>query len=172
MAYATGIDLVDCFDVDLIGDLAQDTREPIEPTMVKTHPNVLRMLGQASGEIDTALIAGGRYQPEQLAALTGNSQAHLVRITCTIAMALLFKRRPSQAMVDLAKPFYDDKEKYLKDLRTGQNLFNIAENKAASTIELQTVTAVEIDTLNLLTTRMGNYFPSNSQRTSRYSPGP
>ena len=168
MAYATGTDLVDCFDVDLIGDLAQDTREPIEASTVKTHPNVLRMLGQASGEIDTALIAGGRYQPSQLASLTDSSRDHLIRVTCTIAMALLFRRRPSQAMAELAKPFYDDKEKYLKDLRTGQNLFNIAENKAASVIELQTVTAVELDTLNLLTSRMGNYFPSNDQRTSRY----
>ena len=169
MAYATGTDLVDCFDVDLLGDLAQDTREPVDPSVVKTLPNVLRMLDQASGEIDVALIAGGRYQPAQLAALTGSSQAHLVRITCTIAIALLFKRRPSAAMLELAKPYYDEKEKYLKDLRSGANLFNIEENKAASVIELQTVTAVEIDTLNLLPTRMGNYFPSSSQRTSRYN---
>jgi phage gp36-like protein len=168
MAYATGTDLVDCFDVDLIGDLAQDTREPIEQSAVKTHPNVLRMLEQATGDINVALIAGGRYQPAQLAALTGDSQAHLVRITCTIAMALLFKRRPSAAMIELAKPFKDDRDKYISDLQTGKNLFNIDENKAASVIELQTVSAVEIDTLNLLPTRMGNYFPSNAQRTSRY----
>jgi phage gp36-like protein len=168
MAYATGTDLVDCFDVDLIGDLAQDTREPVDASVVTTLPNVLRMLDQASGEIDVALIAGGRYQPAQLALLTGSSQSHLVRITCTIAMALLFKRRPSQAMLELAKPLYEEKEKYLKDLRTGVNLFNIEENKAASVIDLQTVTALEIDTLNLLPTRMSPYFPSSDQRTSRY----
>ena len=50
MAYATGTDLVDCFDVDLVGDLAQDTREPVDASSVKTLPNVLRMLDQASGE--------------------------------------------------------------------------------------------------------------------------
>lgn len=170
MAYATGQDLVDCFDVDFVGDLAQDNREPMDPAAVKLLPNVLRMLEQASGEIDVALIAGGKYSPAQLAALTGNSRAHLVRITCTIAMALLFKRRPSQAMMELAKPFLEEKDGYLEALRKGQNLFNIEENKSAGFIELQTVTAVEIDQLNLLPTRMGNYFPSSSQRTSRYSP--
>lgn len=167
MTYATGTDLVDCFDIDLIGDLAQDTREPVDPGVVKTLPNVIRMLDQASGEIEVALISGGRYQPAQLVALTGSSKAHLVRITCTIAMALLFKRRPSQAMVELAKPLYEEKEKYLKDLREGKNLFNIAENRDAAVIDHQTVSAVELDTLNLLTTRMGSYFPSNNQRTSR-----
>lgn len=167
MTYATGTDLVDCFDIDLIGDLAQDTREPVDPGVVKTLPNVIRMLDQASGEIEVALISGGRYQPAQLVALTGSSKAHLVRITCTIAMALLFKRRPSQAMVELAKPLYEEKEKYLKDLREGKNLFNIAENRDSAVIDHQTVSAVELDTLNLLTTRMGSYFPSNNQRTSR-----
>jgi phage gp36-like protein len=167
MAYATGEDMVKLYDIDLVGDLAQDTREPVNQPAVKSLPNLLHVLELATGEIDVALIAGGKYSPDQLAILTTSSKAHLVRVTCAIAMALLFERRPSQAFMEMAKMFQEKADRYLKYLRNGTNLFNIEENKAASTIELQTVTAVEIDSLNLLPTRMSSFFPGNNQRTAR-----
>lgn len=165
--YATGQDLIDCFDVDMVGDLAQDSREEQDVSSVPGLPIVGKFLEQASGALEVALIAGGRYRPEQLVALTGVNQAFLKRVVCTIAMSMLFKRRPSQQYLEIAKQFFEESEGYLRALQTGKNLFNIEENKAASTIELQSVSSVEIDNLNLLPSRMSNYFPSSNTRLPR-----
>lgn len=168
MAYATGCDLVDCYDIELVGDLAQDSREETDQCDVTKLPIVAKILDQASGVIDSALIAGGRYRAEQLLALEGIHLAFLKRMVCTVAMSMLLKRRVDPSYMEMAKLLQEEVDGYLKSLRTGENLFDIAENKSASVIELQTVQAVEIDTLNLLPSRMGNYFPGSQSRVSRY----
>lgn len=166
--YATGEDLIECFDVTLVGDLAQDCREEQDPCVVPKLPIVAKFLEQASGSIEVALMAGGRYRPEHLMQLTGVHLAFLKRMVCTVAMAMLFKRRASPAYLDIAKQFQDEADGYLKALRTGERLFDIEENKSASTIELQSIQAVEIENLNLLPSRMSNYFPRSNTRVSRY----
>jgi hypothetical protein len=153
--------------VDIVGDLAQDGREEQPPSTVADLPIVVRTLEEASGQVDMALLAGGRYRTEQLAALTGNSLAFLKRIVCTLAISYLFKRRAAPQYLELAKMYHDEAQDYLKALQMGKNLFNIEENKTASVIEHQHLSAVEIDGLNLMPSRMGNFFPSANSRTPR-----
>lgn len=167
MAYATGCDLIEVIDVDIVGDLAQDSREEQTPSAVADLPIVARTLEEASGQVDMALQAGGRYRPDQLAALTGSGLAFLKRIVCTLAISYLFKRRAAPQYLELAKLYHDEAQEYLKALQQGKNLFAIAENQEASVIEHQHLSAVEIDGLNLMPSRMGNFFPSANSRIPR-----
>lgn len=166
-AYATGQDLIDRADVDQVGDLATDGRESLDQHAVKLHPNVLTALADASGEVDVALIVGGRYTPNQLESLTGNSRSHLIKIVCRLAMNNLLSRRVGEQYADLAEKISKQSREDLRALRSGENVFGIASIESASTISLETVSSVELDNLNLLPSRMSPYFPNNSQRVSR-----
>lgn len=164
MAYADGYDLVARYDIDVIGDLATDEREPLDRDVIPTHPHVLVALEDAAGEMDVALQAGGMYTPAQLAAMTGNSLNHRKRINCAIAMALLFERRPGVRM-DNREEIVKNARGHITALRRGENVFGIPEHIDAAVMELATVSSVEIDQLNLLPNRMEPYFPGVSQRT-------
>lgn len=169
MAYATGADLVKRYDVDLIGDLATDDRESLDRAAVPTHPHVVAALEDASGEIDVALMCGGKYTPQQLAAMNTNtvagySRQHLIRVTCAIAMQLLFERRPG-LRPEMAEAIGKQSRAHVEALRRGDNVFGISENLDAGTIHVETISAVEVDDLNLLPDRMPRYFPGSAQRT-------
>lgn len=168
-AYATGAQLVERYDIDLIGDLTQDNREDLDREAVATHPNVLAALLDATGEVDAALLSGGMYTPEQLAGLTGNTINHRIRITCAIAMALLVERRPEKVSMELAEMIRKSSRAHLELLRKGVNVFGIPAVIGSGALELATVSAVEIDNLNLLPGRMSRYFPGTAQRTPRFS---
>lgn len=163
MSYATGDDLVARYDVDLVGDLATDDREPLDPVAVPNHPHVASALADASGEIDAALLSGGRYTAADLSSLTGNSLNHLKRVTCAIAMSHLFERRAG-LHEDQAEKIAKKAREFLTALRRGENVFGIPAVIDAGTIECEGVTAVEMDNLNLLPDRMPRYFPPNDQR--------
>jgi len=165
-AYATGDNLIARYDVDMVGDLATDNRDELDRALVPDHPNVEAALLDASGEIDTALLAGGRYTPTQLAELTGNTLNHLIRITCDIALANLVQRRPDRMNKELADAYRKTADAWLEKLRKGENVFGIIE-PTAGTIDVATVQAVEIENLRLLPGRMSPYFPGTAQRTPR-----
>lgn len=163
MAYATGNQLIQRFDVDMVGDLATDDREGLDRSAVATHPNVLTALDDASGEIDVSLQAGGRYTAAQLASLTGNSLSHLVRITCAVAMACLFERRAGE-YPEKAEAIAKVARGHLESLRRGENVFGLPEITASGVIDLATPDTIQIDALNLLPSRMARYFPGTAQR--------
>jgi phage gp36-like protein len=166
-AYATGADLVARYDIDLLGDLATDDREELDRAAIPNHPNILAALLDASGEIDAAMMAGGRYTPAQLAGITDNTRNHLIRITCACALANLIERRPERATKELADAFRKTANGHLNSLRNGENVFGIAAVVDSGTIAVETVQSVEIDSLNLLPSRMAPYFPGTDTRTSR-----
>ena len=165
-AYATGSDLTTRYDIDLVGDLATDDRATLDRASVPGHVAVVAALNDASGEIDVALQAGGRYTPAQLSSLSGNSAYHLKRITCDIAMALLFRRRPN-VRPDIAETLLKQSSEHLDRLRKGENVFGIPEVTDAGTLELATASTVQIEGLNLITERMRPYFPRTQQRMPR-----
>lgn len=166
-AYATGTDLIQRYDVDQVGDLATDEREELDRAIVPTHPNVLAALLDASGEIDAAMMAGGRYTPAQLAGITDNTKNHLIRITCSIAIANLVERRPERVSVELAEAYRKTARGFLEALRRGENVFGIQAVIDSGTIDVETVQAIQIENLNLMPGRMPRYFPGTEQRTPR-----
>ena len=173
-AYATGQDLVVRYDVLLIGDLCQDSREPLNDHNVTEHPNVLSALLDASGEVDSALLSGGRYRVDQLESIanpanTGNNRFKLVRIVCDIAMSILLTRRADPRHIDQAESLAKTSRAHLNSLARGENVLGLPElvSGQSATVELATLSSVELDNLNSLPSRMTGYFPPNHQRVQR-----
>jgi phage gp36-like protein len=166
-AYATGSDLIARYDVDLIGDLATDDRETLDRDLVAESGKVATALADASGEVEVAMMAGGRYTVPQLQSLTGNSLNHLKQIVCGLAMAALYRRRPEAASRELIEDLTRDAREAIRSLRRGENVFGIQANIEATVPELTGPSAIDYEQRNDVTVRMGRYFPSPASRLPR-----
>jgi phage gp36-like protein len=156
MPYATATQLIERYDPRDIAEMASDTGIAIDD--VGTDPNVLAALDDASGEVETALLQGGRYTVSDLTGLTGNSKSHLIRMTCDVAIALLFARRPLYAFERYEKA-RDLAEKHLDRLRKGDAVFNLSDMATASLPIVDGPTTVEYQNLNLVRDRVRNHYP-------------
>lgn len=157
-SYADGDELLKRKDWRTIGDLVSDSGTQVAEASLASDANVLQALEDASGDIDAALLVGGRYSTEDLEALTGNALAHLQRITCELAMYDLMCRRPD---IDVERLEYYQKMRatFLEPLRTGQNVFNIVENIAAGKASVDGPTTLGFQDLNLVRDRTRHYYP-------------
>lgn len=165
-AYATPADFMERYDVRPTGDLVADDGVSVPVGDLPTNTKLLTALDDASGEIDSALMAGGRYSVLQLAALTGNSLAYLKRLTCELARIDLLERRMELGNADEFAKFTKLTYDKLERLRTGENLFNLPEAIKASLVSASGPSTLAIEQLNLLRDRVGNhYYP---QRTMPY----
>jgi len=157
-AYATPADMIERYDVRPIGDLVADNGVSVDAVGLATNTKLLTALADASGEIDSALMAGGRYSVDQLAALTGNSLSYLKRLTCELARIDLLERRMelgnSEEFGKFTKLTYDKLER----LRTGENLFNLPESIKASLVSASGPSTLAIEQLNLIRDRVGNHY--------------
>lgn len=165
MAYATGDDLAARKDVNTIRDLATDDEAPVDLSNINTNANIVAALADASGEVDSALLVGGVYTTDDLASLTANSLAKLKRITCEIAMAFLFARRPKYDEDGYDKAL-ERADKWLERLRKGERVFEVTdEDPAAGTLPtIDGPTVVTYDRLRLMVDRTKNFYPHRGQR--------
>lgn len=157
-AYASASDLIARRDKRLIGELISDTDEPPTDADILASTVLTTLLEDASGQIESAMLSGKRYEPADLAGLTGNSLAFLKKIVCTIAMADLYERRPG-IHIEQAKAYTEMAQGYLEALRTGKNLFNIDEHATAANPDTTAPTVVDYTDLNLLPEQMIRHFP-------------
>lgn len=163
-AYADGNDLVARYDIDLVGDLATDDRESLDRLAIVSHPRVDTALTDASGEVEVALLAGGRYTVAQLQGLQGNAMNHLKQIVCGLAMAALYRRRPESADAEFIKSITEDARAAVLALRRGENVFGIVEVIEAGIQETTGPSALDIRHRNGLTERMSRFFPTAQSR--------
>jgi len=172
MAYADAADLIARVDTQIVGDLITDDdtdtgiRERPSQATILASDVVTTILGDASGRIDAALQNKGLYTPDQLAALTGNALSHLKRITCIVAVAMLFDRRPTRGTIEIAEHYREQAEKYLLQIQKGENVFGLDDNSDVDAGLMDTAgpTAVELQTRNLLDERMHRFFPDGGSR--------
>lgn len=167
MAYATGSDLIDRYDVDLVGDLSTDERETQDRDAVASHPHVLTALEDASGEVDTALLTGGQYSAEDLAGLTGSSASYLKAIVCALAMAALHERRPEAVDAEHIDRLTKRAKESIRSLRRGDNVFGIQQNLDATRVHTSGPSAIDLQNRNGLAQRMGRFFPLSNSRLPR-----
>lgn len=161
--YATVPDMQARYDWREIGDLISDTPEPVSANLQLSDPNLALAIADASGEIDAALLACGRYSSTDLSGLSGNTKNHLTRICCQIAIAFLYERKPFYN-TDKLEAYSKAKERHLKKLSTGINILNLPLVVAAGTPEASGPTSVDYyPGMNLATdpARM-HYFPARS----------
>ena len=166
-AYATGDDLIGRYDVDQVGDLASDDRETLDRADVPVHPHVAMSLEDASGEVDAALLAGGRYTAEQLQNLTASAESYLKSIVCGLAMAALHERRPEAIDADLIDRLTKKAKDAILSLRRGENVFGIPEVIDATRTQISGPSAIDIRNRNGLSSRMNRFFPSTDTRLPR-----
>ena len=129
-SYASASDLMNHHDAGAIGDYAKDGAQ-LTPNQILTSTVVSASLLWASGLLESACVAGGRYTPTDLAALTGASAAYLKGIVCDLAFFKLACRR-GRPDVSKTCPGYQDAMEALKALRMGETIFGFQEVMDAS----------------------------------------
>lgn len=162
-SYAAPSDLIARFRRNTINELANDDGLRESGEDLATNANVLVALADASGQVEAALVPGKRYTTDTLDGLTGNALALLKRIVCDLAVANLYNRNPLHNTDELAR-FLEIAEGHLKKLQTGENIFNLEDNKTASLPTVDGPTSTEYQTLNTIPERAHRYFPNRKQR--------
>lgn len=128
-SYATPTQFLDRYDVRTVGDLLSDTDVSLSSGEVLTSTRLQALLDQASGEIETAAVAGLRYRPDDLDALItngGNGAQYLVGLVCDLAMYKLMNRRPSPVATAPPGPAQAALDA-LQMLRDGERIFGFVE---------------------------------------------
>ncbi|MCC7424820.1 MAG: DUF1320 family protein [Planctomycetaceae bacterium] len=164
-SYATPAQIIERYDVRDIGQLVADDDTQVAAGDLDDNTVLLAALADASGDIEAALLAGERYTVANLEGLTGNSASKLVRLTCDIAMAYLYGRRPAHDP-DKLKAFEERAAKQLERLRKGENVFNLAPQKEAGRIDHATPSAADISKMQLLRDRCPGYYPKRTFPTN------
>lgn len=166
MAYATSNDMQTRYDVRSLAEMVSDTDAAVAVDDLDTDPILAAVLDDASGEIDAALLTGGRYLPSQLEALTGNAAAHLIRLTCTLAICFLRKRRPGGFQSDIQQNEADEKwaQDRLDRLARGIDVFDVGTLLSAGTPGLASMTPAIVQTAQLLRDRTRNTYPGRTYR--------
>lgn len=159
-AFATSADMLKRYDARTLADCCSDNGEPVAVTQLASDTKMAAALADASGRILAACLRGGRYSEADLAALTGESLSYLKYVTCLIAMDGLWRRKP-YSQDDGRKAAREDAEEILSLLRKGEEIFAVPATIAASVPDVDTVTAVEVATWNLLPDqcRNGRFYP-------------
>lgn len=130
-AFATNAQMLARYDARILGDLVGDLGAQVSAGSLATDPVLMAFLEDASGLILAACLRGEKYSEADLVALTGNSEAHLVRITCDLAMAALYGRRYDHQWMDNREKAEAVAEKHLERLRRGEHVFDVDGNKDA-----------------------------------------
>lgn len=118
MAYATPAQLLERFDLRVIGDLASDADVRVTAAQIPTNARVLAALEDASGAIRSAALARGAYSDGQLDAFALANDPLLVRLTCSMAMVYMAQARGRDTDEGI-KIIRSDVRQHLNDLRSG-----------------------------------------------------
>ena len=161
MAYAAASDLVKRFDERDIADLASDDGTPVAD--LATDAKVTAALSSASGRINSAVMVADLYQAADLSGLSGDDAEFLKDITCALAMGFLLRRRSSRYQ-EIYAAVVKQAEEQLELLRSGKNLFNVAEVKSAGQPSVDGPTAAEYALQNGISDRTRNYYPARATR--------
>lgn len=162
-AYADSDDLGNHFDATVLADLASDTGTPVAD--LSTDTRIAAALDAASGRVESALMVGGQYTAADLSALTGNSQALLKELVCTLAMQILLRRRPGSRHDELYKPAIEETNEFLDRLRKGERVFGgSAEHVEAGQPSIDGPSTTTYERLNLIPDRTKHYYPNRGGR--------
>ena len=133
MNYATSADFAARYDVRLLGDLISDSGNRVGQNSLATNPNLLAILADASGLINSALLVSQMYAVADLVSLSTSTdtnyaadKAYLARLTCDLAFGLLNLRRGIVNYPQAAQ--YKEAQEILAKIKAGERVFNIPAN--------------------------------------------
>jgi phage gp36-like protein len=166
MAYATAQQLVDRFDVNLIGDLCTDTNTRVGLSAILTNTRVAACLDDSAAEINRAARQGDRYSAADLAALASNGDTSLIRLNSELALGMLYEARG----IGIPEGHYRTISRArttLESLRSGEQILGVAENIDAGIPSSQTPsTAFRQDSAYMGSAYTGGFFPTPPSRNT------
>lgn len=128
-AFVDAAGLLERADGRLVADWAcpdagpRPTRRAVLDPLTPAGAAVAQCLMDATGELLAAVQAGGRYTPDDVAALTGAAAAHRDRVVSGLALWMLaWRKNPADAdKVPLAKAAIEAKDR----LAAGEDVFGL-----------------------------------------------
>lgn len=158
--YATPSDMINCFDATILGDVASDSGVTVAQSDLATDQKILSALSRASGEVESACLAGGMYSVSDLSSLADNALAMLTGLVCSLAMCLLLQRRPNKSTAELLEGVCKDARNQLQALRKGEAVFGGTTNATDGQLpETTGITTIQVNTLNMWRDQTRNYYP-------------
>jgi len=156
VAYLGPAEFLKRYDTRTVGDLCADNGVRVTPSALLSDPNLAAALLDASGLVEAACLVKSRYQPGDLAALTGASQAFLFRLVADLAMGLLIERRPDLKREPPAS--YSAALAWLDKLSEGVAIFGLVEVQQAGLPEAVQETAQTVYARDLIDVQARRFF--------------
>src|SRR5438552_4065476 len=117
VSYLAAAEFLKRCDYNTVGMLCSDNGQPLDPNALLTNTNLQAALQGASGELEAACLPAKRYQPTDLAALTGVSATYRDDVLTGLVIPRLYSRRPGP--IEQWKHWIERAERAIKDLREG-----------------------------------------------------
>lgn len=134
----------------------------IDPT-TRTGEIALAVLQVASGELESAVLLGGRYTVEDLQALTGNQQQFIKKLVADLALWEFYSRRPD--ITSQMPPKCEQAKAIVNAIAQGEMIFGIQENIDAGHIQLTVETPADVENRNLITFQAERFFGRRANRS-------
>lgn len=147
-----------------IADFVSDAGTRGAQSTLATDPNVAALLLDASGMVESACLAGNRYLPVDLAALTGAGQAYLFRLIADVFVGLMIRRRPDKALP--VPVCYEDAMQQIEKLRGGDRIFSFQESMDAGGVHHEVESAQVVEDRDLLTLQADRFFGRRADRSN------
>jgi hypothetical protein len=148
-AYCSNQTFLVFFDGRNLADLISDADTPVAVGTLPTNATLTSILQAASGEVEMWCLKGNKYQPSDLAMLTGNMALKLAKIVANIAFGMMLERRPDKAYKMPESVLAARKE--LEQVSKGVEIFGLVEVQAAGNIGESDILEPDIEVLDLAT---------------------
>jgi len=159
-AYATPNDMLNRFDANVLGDLLPDNGVQENTTQIGTDAKLAAILATASGEVESACLAGGMYLITDLQGLADNAQALLIDLVCSVAMCRLLRRRPSDSFDELRSSICQEARQQINELRQGKAVFgNTKDATDGQVADTTGITTIDVNNLHMWRDQTQNYYP-------------
>lgn len=132
-----------------VAQLVMDDGSQAAKEDLPTNENLLTILMGSSGEIESYLVASGRYSAEDLQAANGISQRYLQDIVADIAMWNLFCRRDAPGPPETVTLKKEDAWKKLGQLASGETVLTFQQVVDASVPTNEYLNNQDLKNLNL-----------------------
>lgn len=154
-------------DLRRVKQLVSDTDASVEPPELYVNETLLAVLQAASGDVESACLAGGRYTADDLAnlttaadralGLTSNTERALQKLVAHLALGDLYERR---GIIAEGKDFKSVERALgmLEALRRGDRIFALAEVAEAGVTEAEYFDETDFDRRGDVTDQAKRFF--------------
>lgn len=141
------------------------TRDNLLDATTTEGARLLEILQTASGEIEGAVMIGGKMSPTDLAALTGASASFLRSIVADLAIGRCYLRRPADNPWAMQT---QTARQLLNALAQGEMIFGTQEAVDASLIDITADLPSNVENRNGMVVQMQGYFGTRGNRRSAF----